>query len=418
MRRLALLVLVLPLACRTPAVKPTSPPPAPAPAPVAEKAILVAVAAPFDGGPADAGPAESPDAGALVVAEVDSGPPQLAEEEAPDDQGESAAGELADGPPAIAGDGGILYTADIDDDTLKQCWHDDLKALGSVSIGFADQGRLVNGVQFPTDTFILSDPPNSYCTQETVDYVAAAVKQVQEWHPGAPKLQINHGGAREGGYLRPHESHQSGRDVDVSFYYPGGVQRSEVAREKVIDVELCWSFVKALMIHTDVQFVLVDRRVQKVLYDHALAKGEDKAWLDSLFFGKDAVIQHVRRHRNHFHVRFYNARAQELGRRVAPLLAERPEQNLLMVRVKKGDTLGAIAHKLNSTVVSLRKANNLKGSNLRIGQVLKVPIRGVCTNCPVPPPVVLPPRHLPPDLAPPKPEALRALAPDARCSAD
>jgi hypothetical protein len=51
----------------------------------------------------------------------------------------------------------------------------------------------------------------------------------------------------------------------------------------------------------------------------------------------------------------------------------------------------------NSTVQTIRNANRIRGSMLRIGQVLSVPLRGPCTRCPIPPPVVVPPRRLPVD---------------------
>ena len=45
-----------------------------------------------------------------------------------------------------------------------------------------------------------------------------------------------------------------------------------------------------------------------------------------------------------------------------------------MHRVRSGDTLGAIALRYNSTVSAIRNANRLRGSLLRIGQVLSVPL--------------------------------------------
>ncbi|HVE84495.1 MAG TPA: LysM peptidoglycan-binding domain-containing protein, partial [Myxococcales bacterium] len=157
-----------------------------------------------------------------------------------------------------------------------------------------------------------------------------------------------------------------------------------------------WALLKALVTQTDVQMVLLDRRVQKVLYDFALRSGEDKGWLDSLFNGSEPLVKHARRHRDHLHVRFFNPRAQELGRRVAPLLAMRPEQNVRMHRVKRGDTLGGIAARYGSSVALLRKANGLRGNMLHLSQVLQVPLQGPCSRCPVPPPVVVPGRRLPP----------------------
>ena len=163
----------------------------------------------------------------------------------------------------------------------------------------------------------------------------------------------------------------------------------------------------------DVQFILVDQRVQKVLFEHAKKLGEDPAWLDSLFHaGRSSILQHARRHRDHFHVRYFNGRAQELGRRVAPLLATRPEENIAMHRVKKGDTLGGIASRYGSSAAAIRKASGLSNNLLRIGRVLKVPLRKPCTTCPVPPPMVVPPRRLPPGVQTVTGPALDVMEPE------
>ncbi|MDX2009382.1 MAG: penicillin-insensitive murein endopeptidase [Myxococcaceae bacterium] len=303
-------------------------------------------------------------------------------------------GDVATG----SSDGGLLYSTDLSDEALAEAWKKDPATLGSISMGFVEQGRLINGVAFPRgDAWTVVSPEATYGTQETVDFVVAAIRQVKAWHPDAPPLRVNQISAPEGGYLRPHKTHQNGRDVDLGFYYPGGQTIRVRERERVIDVEKNWALVKALVMHGDVQFILVDQRIQKVLYEHAKRAGEDPAWLDSLFHsGRSSILQHARRHRDHFHVRFFNGRAQELGRRVAPLLAERPEQNLALHRIRKGDTLGGIATRYGSSVTAIKKASGLSSNLLRVGRVLKVPLRKPCTSCPVPPPTVVPPRRLPP----------------------
>ena len=42
------------------------------------------------------------------------------------------------------------------------------------------------------------------------------------------------------------------------------------------------------------------------------------------------------------------------------------------VTVRKGDTLGAIAKRNHTTVAALRRANGIKGSNIRPGQKLRL----------------------------------------------
>jgi murein endopeptidase len=296
---------------------------------------------------------------------------------------------------------GLRYTLDVSETDLQDRWKNAPAALGSISIGFADEGRIINAMQCPAGDgtqYTVVTPSKAFATAETIEYVLTAIRRVVELHPHAPPLRINNMSGPDGGYLRPHRSHQTGRDVDLAFYYPGTADPIRMrAREKAIDPALNWELIKSLVLLTDVEVIWVDYRVQKVIYDYALSIGEHRDWLDSLFnAGPKSLIKHARRHRDHFHVRFYNARAQELGRRVAPLLAERPEQNMMMHRVRSGDTLGAIALKYGSSISAIQKANRMRGTFLRIAQVLRVPLRGPCTKCPVPGAVVVPPRRLPP----------------------
>ncbi|MCK6548669.1 penicillin-insensitive murein endopeptidase [Myxococcota bacterium] len=289
---------------------------------------------------------------------------------------------------------------ELTDDELKHLWQTDRAALGSMSIGFPDAGRLINAVAFPRDPrWTIVEPAKTFATQETVDYLKAALEQVHERFPSTEPLRVNHMSSKEGGWLRPHQSHQSGRDVDLAFYYKPGVNQRARAREQVIDPARNWALVRALVTETDVQLILVDRRIQKVIYDHALSIGEDRAWLDSLFNdGRRSIVQHARRHRDHFHVRFFNPRAQELGRRIQPLLGEDEKvQQLVRHRIRKGDTLGKIARRYGVTVNAIRRTNHMKNSFLRVGRAIVIPVRAKsCGRCATVPEVVIPPRRLPP----------------------
>ena len=323
--------------------------------------------------------------------------------EADDDSGaavdgfDSTEGDEGESSVASAGTPEVQYTADLSDEELKRQWKEEPSALGSVSVGFVQSGRMINSVRFPdSPDWTVVSPEKAWTTSETVDYLTRVIRELRSRFPQAPLLRVNQISAKDGGYIRPHKSHQNGRDVDLGFYYPNGNPVHVRARENYIDLTMNWALIRTLVTLTDVQVILVDRRVQKVLYDFALKSGEDKAWLDSLFHeGENSLIKHARGHRDHFHVRFFNPRAQELGRRLAPLLAMQPEHNIAMHRVRSGDTLGAIAMRYSSSVNSIRTANRIRGTMLHIGQVLSVPLRGPCTQCPVPPPTVVPPRRLP-----------------------
>ncbi|QRK06485.1 penicillin-insensitive murein endopeptidase [Archangium violaceum] len=349
------------------------------------------------------------------VGAADSGDDE-GEEDEPADASDADEGEAQEAQ-ATTGEAptGPLYTAELSDEQLTEMWKKDPASLGSISVGFVESGRMVNAERFPEgDDWIVVSPELAWGTRETLDYIAKAIREVRAAYPKAPPLRVNQLSSREGGYLRPHKSHQNGRDVDLGFYYPTAEPIRVRAREKHIDLELNWALIKALAVHTDVQMILVDKRVQKVLYEYALRKGENKEWLDSLFHaGSKSLIKHARGHRDHFHVRFYNPRAQELGRRIAPLLALQPDKNIQMHRVRSGDTLGAIALRYGSSVQSIKKANRMRSTFLRLGQVLAVPLRGPCTRCPVPPPLVVPPRRMPPELVEQAPAVATKQTPQA-----
>jgi hypothetical protein len=306
-------------------------------------------------------------------------------------------GDFEPGEGASTGDGGVHYTLDLSDAELKKRWLESPQTLGSVAFGLVEEGRLLNSVRFPDGDGWVVVSEQAYATQETIDQLTGAFRSWHARYPSAPPIRVNAISGPEGGFIRPHTTHQNGRDADIGLVYPTSEQPRTREREKVMDVEKNWALAKELVTRCDVQFILLDYRVQAVLYKYALEHGEDRAWLDSLFHaGMASVFQHARRHRDHFHVRLYNARAQELGRRLTPLLALRPDQNVAFHRVQKGDTLGHIAVKYGSSVRGIRNANHLKNDMLSLGRVLQVPMRKPCTRCPVPPDVVVPGRHLPP----------------------
>jgi murein endopeptidase len=342
-----------------------------------------------------AAPLSAPPAGFFPAEDAAKGDSQADADEADEgvDDAESEAGAVTAAAP------GIHYTGDLSDDELARRWREQLDALGSISVGFADQGRLINPVHMPEDpAWVCARPDLAWGTQETVDSLSTAFRAVHAQFPKSVPARLSHIGAKNGGYLRPHKSHQSGRDADIAFFYkkdqaPGGRGK----RERFIDPVRSWALLRALITQTDVQLILVDRGIQDVLRKYALAAGEDRAWLDRVFrSGKASIVQHARNHRDHFHARFFAPRSQELGRRIAPLLAQRDDQNLIVHRVKRGQTLGTIARVYATTVTAILKANRLHKTFLSLDQRLLIPLRKPCTRCPVPPAVVVPARCLPP----------------------
>ncbi|HSD25939.1 MAG TPA: penicillin-insensitive murein endopeptidase [Vicinamibacteria bacterium] len=275
----------------------------------------------------------------------------------------------------------------------------DPAALGPLSIGTPDAGLLLNPVPFPEGSFwTVRDPRESWGTDETIGYVVTAIESVEARYPGSPRVVIGDLSNPNGGRLNRHRSHQTGRDADIGFYYRRGeVDTFVTARRKDLDLPRTWALVRALLTDTDVDRIFVDRSIISVLYAHALKEGEDRGWLDDVFgrSGDKGLIQHVRRHKDHLHVRFYNPRAQEQGRIAYPVLVETGAAPPPTVkhRVRRGETLGGLARRYGTSVSAIRAANGLRGTRLRAGRSYTIPIRRV------PPdegPVVVPPRRRPP----------------------
>lgn len=248
----------------------------------------------------------------------------------------------------------------------------------------------------------LVDPHHSWGTQETVDFLRSAVASVRAQFPDAHPLYLGHISAKHGGPLSPHRSHQSGRDVDISYYYVGDSARWYArATKRTLDVEKTWAFVRALLELTDVNLIIIDHSIQRLLRAHASALGEDAAWLDSVFRGvpgkRRPLIVHASGHATHMHIRFFNPIAQESARRAMPLLTALgsvdPPVHFVMHRVKPGETLGMLARKYRTTVRAIRKANGLRSNKIIAKRQYRVPTRAKVTAGPK---ISIPPRRLPP----------------------
>ncbi|MEI6667466.1 MAG: penicillin-insensitive murein endopeptidase [Acidobacteriota bacterium] len=292
---------------------------------------------------------------------------------------------------------------ELTDDELKKRVEFDLPSLGSLTIGKPGSAILINAVNLPAwPGWLVAPAADTWGTSETMAGIQAAVEKVHELFPDTQPVFVGDISNMDGGRMKRHESHQGGRDVDLGYYYRGGQPKwFETGTAANLDLSRNWALVRSLVTCTDVETILLDTRIQKLLYKHALTIGEDKAWLDRVFqFSrgfKDAIIRHYPRHQTHYHVRFYNPVAQELGRRAFPFLVEsqivKPPVHTVRHVVQPGQTLGQIASRYGASVRAIMQANGLTGSQLRAGRAYRIPVRA---TAPPSDPVVVPLRMLPP----------------------
>ncbi len=289
----------------------------------------------------------------------------------------------------------------LSDGELQKLVENDVESLGSLSIGVPNNGRLVNGVQ-PSEgaLFEVVAPEFSYGTKETIEYLNAAVREVHDKHADTPPLHIGHISKKSGGHLSPHLSHQSGRDVDLGYYYKDKRAWYRRATWNTLDVDRTWTLVRALVTKTDVDLILIDYSIQSLLKKHALQIGEDKAWVHKLFQGsgdRPAIIRHARGHATHIHVRFFSPDAQRNAQRAYPFLLDQELVEPVVVyhhhRVRKGETLGRLAKMYGTSVQSIQQANGLRGTLIQAKKVYKIPKAG--GPAPVEGPLIFPPRQLP-----------------------
>jgi murein endopeptidase len=306
----------------------------------------------------------------------------------------SASATLAEAPAALL---------ELSDEELLARIEADPGSLGSLSIGKPSSATLINGVALPANPkWEIAPNADSWGTSETIAAILTAVDTVHELFPDTPPIVIGDISASRGGRLKRHVTHQGGRDVDIGFYYKSGKSAWFVPGTAAnMDLGRNWALVRALVTRTDVETILLDTRVQRSLYRYALGLGEDKDWLDRVFqFSKgspESIIRHVAGHQTHYHVRFYNAVAQELGRRAHPLLVQlnlmSPPVYTVSHVVRPGQTLGQLAAKYGTSVRVIMQANGLRTSQLRVGRAYAIPMRGA--PAPAAEPLVVPHRLLP-----------------------
>jgi len=181
----------------------------------------------------------------------------------------------------------------------------------TASVGQPYHGRLVNGVPFPNQFqgYTLRDQERSYTTPEVVGAVLDAVERVREQHPGTCDLFVGDFSVQGGGWANHHRSHQNGRDVDLGMYLKGNRTADTFVsmNEDNLDVPKTWCLIENLLRSQRVQYIFLDRRIQRLLLEYAASRGADSAYLERVFgggFGR-SIINHVANHHDHIHVRFY-----------------------------------------------------------------------------------------------------------------
>lgn len=182
-----------------------------------------------------------------------------------------------------------------------------------VSRGLANNGSLSGGIQLQSGPgYTVRNPARSYGTALTTGLIMDTLGAYRAKYPKAPNFMIGDLSTKNGGKLTPHLSHQSGRDVDISYISTTPKNFVGFARMNAsnFDAEKNWYTLERFLSTKKVQYIFVDYEVQKLLYNQAKKLGYTDAQLKPMIQypnGKKsyyAIIRHAKGHADHFHVRF------------------------------------------------------------------------------------------------------------------
>ena len=179
-------------------------------------------------------------------------------------------------------------------------------------------GFLLNAAQLNDSEYLTTRRFRNYGTPEMINVIDHAAKKVFQTFPDTHPLVIGDLSKRYGGFFPPHLSHQSGRDADIGYYVKGsapiGLMKTTA---RSLDTARTWAFIDLLLQSGLVEKMFIDYRLQKQLYKYARRTRKYKAIeLDRIFAypqWKGGIINHLKGHADHIHVRFKAPRSTAAG---------------------------------------------------------------------------------------------------------
>jgi len=228
----------------------------------------------------------------------------------------------------------------------------------SVSCGSTNRGALYDAAMLPTrgHGFVMAEPWRSrgtrFGTVELVQLIEQSSAEVATLFKGS-QLSVADMSHEQGGPLKMHRSHQSGRDVDLIYYamdadgepfYPDShmayytregqathaksPRRVENIPVRYFDLKRNWALVRSMMRNPDVHVahIFVSPRVKRWLLTYAAHISEDKETIK-----RATKVLHaprdVKGHNDHMHVRIGCAEEDIEAGRCRTASARKPKRS-------------------------------------------------------------------------------------------
>lgn len=194
------------------------------------------------------------------------------------------------------------------------------------SVGVPHSGVLTAGSELPKSGAgflrFRQHSPNYFGSERLVAALQRVAEKLAKTDPNGAPIVVGDLSAAYGGKIPGHNSHRTGRDVDLLFYYrtsrgaivtaPGfihvesdGLARvPETGRLLMFDAERQWRLFRALLEEPGlgVQFLFVSSTVEALIVDYARARGEP---LELIYRAQSVMLEpkDSTPHDDHVHVR-------------------------------------------------------------------------------------------------------------------
>jgi len=151
----------------------------------------------------------------------------------------------------------------------------------------------------------------------TINGMIDVLSELHQKYPNAAPIRVDDLSRKGGGYLKPHKSHRTGRDIDIRYPLKKATDKYVKATAANIDLPRAWDMMHGFLKTGDMIYLFVDYKLQKLFYEQAKKQKIPAATLKKWFQyprGKNVlkgIMRHEPGHATHVHVRFRKMKKDE-----------------------------------------------------------------------------------------------------------
>ena len=178
---------------------------------------------------------------------------------------------------------------------------------GAYSVGKPHRGRIENAAQLPeSDMYKIRFNRLAWGSTLTVQSIQSAIAAFRRDSGYSGELYIGAMSRKTGRRLRPHRSHQSGRDLDIRMPAMSHTEGYKLDRTE-IDWHATWILVDSFIRTGKVNVIFLERKLFPRLRSAGLRMGATDEQMDEVM----SKVRHSKGHTSHIHVRFVCAEDAE-----------------------------------------------------------------------------------------------------------